>query len=302
MNDTLSPLVSVVIPSYNHGRFLGRALQSVLDQTYTNSEVIVIDNHSTDNTDAVMASFADPRITYLKLHNNGIIAASRNAGLRLAKGEWIAFLDSDDYWIRNKLEQCILNCSNNDVIYHRLMCYKALDSGYVKEDGVLDCRDITNNPHHNLLKYGPSLTTSGIIVKKNCLMALSGFDESINIVGGEDYDLWLRLAGNNCKFKFINSYLGYYLINGNHVTSAEKSLKIITYLNKKHFELFLYGCPDWAHKSMLASYIKMQRYTEAKNYGYKVVSSLPFIRVINIFRLLIRAVVLRRVFSIRAIS
>ena len=122
MNDTVSPLVSVVIPSYNHGRFLGRALQSVLDQTYTNSEVIVVDNHSTDNTDEVMASFADQRITYLKIHNNGIIAASRNAGLRLAKGEWIAFLDSDDYWSGNKLEQCILNRSNNDVIYHRLMC------------------------------------------------------------------------------------------------------------------------------------------------------------------------------------
>ena len=129
MNDTVSPLVSVVIPSYNHGRFLGRALQSVLDQTYTKSEVIVIDNHSTDNTDAVMASFADLRITYIKIHNNGIIAASRNIGLRLAKGEWIAFLDSDDYWSRNKLEQCILNRSNNDVIYHKLMCYKALDSG-----------------------------------------------------------------------------------------------------------------------------------------------------------------------------
>ena len=243
MNDTVSPLVSVVITSYNHGRFLGRALQSVLDQTYTNSEVIVVDNHSTDNTDEVMASFADQRITYLKIHNNGIIAASRNAGLRLAKGEWIAFLDSDDYWSGNKLEQCILNRSNNDVIYHRLMCYKALDSGYFKEDGRLDCRDISNNPHHNLLKYGPSLTTSGILVKK-----------------------------------------------------------IITYLNKKHFELFLYDCPNWAHKSMLASYIKMQRYTEAKNYGYKVVSSLPFIRVVNIFRLLMRAVVLRKFFSIRAIS
>ena len=138
MNDTVSPLVSVVIPSYNHGRFLGRALQSVLDQTYTKSEVIVIDNHSTDNTDAVMASFADLRITYIKIHNNGIIAASRNIGLRLAKGEWIAFLDSDDYWSRNKLEQCILNRSNNDVIYHKLMCYKALDSGYIKEEGGLD--------------------------------------------------------------------------------------------------------------------------------------------------------------------
>ena len=70
MNNSLTSLVSVVIPSYNHARYISRALQSVLDQTYTNWEAIVIDNHSTDNTDKVMVSFADPRITYLKIHNN----------------------------------------------------------------------------------------------------------------------------------------------------------------------------------------------------------------------------------------
>jgi glycosyltransferase involved in cell wall biosynthesis len=96
MNDNASPLVSVVIPTYNHARYLGRALQSVLDQTYKNWEAIVIDNHSTDNTAELIASFADQRITYLKIHNNGVIAASRNAGIRAAKGEWLAFLDSDD--------------------------------------------------------------------------------------------------------------------------------------------------------------------------------------------------------------
>ena len=70
MNDTATPLVSVVIPTYNHARYLGRALQSVLDQTYVNWEAIVIDNHSTDNSDEVTARFIDPRITYLKIHNN----------------------------------------------------------------------------------------------------------------------------------------------------------------------------------------------------------------------------------------
>ena len=96
MAETGTPLVSVVIPTYNHARYLARALQSVLDQTYTNWEAIVIDNHSTDNTDEVMASFADSRITLLKIHNNGVIAASRNIGIRAANSEWITFLDSDD--------------------------------------------------------------------------------------------------------------------------------------------------------------------------------------------------------------
>ena len=85
MNETAAPLVSVVIPTFNHASYLARALQSVLDQTYTNWEAIVIDNHSTDKTDEVMASFADPRIIYLKIHNNGVIAESRNVGIRAAK-------------------------------------------------------------------------------------------------------------------------------------------------------------------------------------------------------------------------
>ena len=104
MTENTAPLVSVVIPTYNHARFLDSALQSVLDQTYTHWEAIIIDNHSTDNTDEVMASFTDSRFTYIKIHNNGVIAASRNAGIRAAKGEFIAFLDSDDIWLPRKLE------------------------------------------------------------------------------------------------------------------------------------------------------------------------------------------------------
>ena len=101
MNATATPLVSVIIPTYNQAHYLVRALQSVLDQTYINWEAIVIDNYSTDNTDEVMADFADPSVTYLKIHNNGVIAASRNEGIRAAKGEWVAFLDSDDWWEKN---------------------------------------------------------------------------------------------------------------------------------------------------------------------------------------------------------
>ena len=73
-----TPLVSVVIPTYNHAHFLGVALESVIDQTYTNWEAIVIDNHSTDDTDAVVRSFKDSRISLLKIHNDGVIAASRS--------------------------------------------------------------------------------------------------------------------------------------------------------------------------------------------------------------------------------
>ena len=115
------PLVSVIMPTYNHAHFLGNALQSLLDQTYTNWEAIIIDNHSEDATDEVVRGFADPRITLLKIHNNGVIAASRNMGIRAAKGKWIAFLDSDDWWSSNKLHVCLDHINGKtDFIYHDL--------------------------------------------------------------------------------------------------------------------------------------------------------------------------------------
>ena len=94
MNSYSSPLVSIIIPTYNNAEFLGKALKSVIDQTYGSWEAIVIDNNSTDQTDEVINKFQDIRIKYYKISNYGIIAKSRNLGINLAKGEWIAFLDS----------------------------------------------------------------------------------------------------------------------------------------------------------------------------------------------------------------
>ena len=92
-------LIAVVIPTYNHAHFIGRAIQSVLDQTYTNWEILVVDNHSTDNTEEVIKSLNDGRIQLLKIHNSGVIGMSRNMGILKAKGDWIFLIDADDYFI-----------------------------------------------------------------------------------------------------------------------------------------------------------------------------------------------------------
>ena len=117
--DKTNTLVSIVVPTYNHSIYLKRALESIINQTYENWEVIVIDNHSTDNTFEVVANFKNNRIKYLQVHNKGIIAISRNIGIKSANGEWIAFLDSDDWWTRDKLEICIQSINEKvDFIYH----------------------------------------------------------------------------------------------------------------------------------------------------------------------------------------
>ena len=100
-------LVSIIMPSWNTGRFIGESIQSVLNQTYRNWELIIVDDCSTDNTDEVVASFQDERIRYFHNEHNSGAALTRNYALREARGEWIAFLDSDDLWEPEKLEHQI---------------------------------------------------------------------------------------------------------------------------------------------------------------------------------------------------
>ena len=124
----MNPLVSIIIPTYNRAEDLKRALQSVFDQTFTDWEVVVVDNHSIDNTDRLIESFNDPRIRLFKIHNEGVIAASRNLGLKHALGEYIAFLDSDDWWLPKKLEESIKYMNQGaDIVYHDLFYVTKFD-------------------------------------------------------------------------------------------------------------------------------------------------------------------------------
>lgn len=100
-------LVSIVMPSYNCGRFIRETIKSVLAQTYSNWELLFVDDCSTDDTETIVRSFDDSRIHYYKNEQNSGAAVSRNRALREAKGHWIAFLDSDDLWLPEKLERQI---------------------------------------------------------------------------------------------------------------------------------------------------------------------------------------------------
>ena len=106
-NSHMEELVSIIMPSYNTAQYIGDSVRSVINQTYTNWELIIVDDCSTDHTDAVVASFQDERIRYFKNERNSGAAVSRNKALREVKGKWVAFLDSDDLWHPEKLEKQI---------------------------------------------------------------------------------------------------------------------------------------------------------------------------------------------------
>ena len=105
--------VSIIMPSYNTAKFIAESINAVLNQTYSDWELIIVDDCSTDNTDEVVATFTDQRIRYLKNEENSGAAVSRNRALKEAKGKWIAFLDSDDLWMQDKLEKQIKFMEDN---------------------------------------------------------------------------------------------------------------------------------------------------------------------------------------------
>lgn len=225
MNSSAKPVISIVIPTYNHAHYLGRCLQSVLDQTYENWEAIVIDNHSIDKTDEVVRNFADPRITLLKIHNDGVIAASRNMGIRAAKGEWVAFLDSDDWWKPSKLQVCIDHSNNKtDFIYHDLKIIKEIPTRF--QLGCIKSWQVKKPVLIDLLVNGNAIATSSVVVRKKLLDQIGGMNESKNMVAAEDYNSWLRIAQITDNFRYIPKVLGCYLLQRGGMSRKDMSVSM----------------------------------------------------------------------------
>lgn len=218
MNSQL-PVISIIIPTYNQADLLQVALQSVLNQTLQNWEAIVIDNYSEDNTKEIVESIHDTRIKHVFYSNKGIIAASRNHGIHLARADIIAFLDSDDVWYPSKLSTCF-DCLNQgaDAVCHGL---------WIRKDGLLKNKLIPTSQPKNifktlLFKGNSAIATSAVILKKQCFTRFGVFSEDSNVVTAEDYELWLRLSKNNIKWGFISEVLGEYTI---HSKNASGNIK-----------------------------------------------------------------------------
>lgn len=219
MINSMMPLISIVIPTYNHAHYLGCALQSVLDQTYENWEAIVIDNYSTDKTNEILMKFTDPRIIHLKIHNNGVIAASRNAGINKARGEWIAFLDSDDWWVSDKLQNCYDAINEKvDFIYHYLEIASNKPNYFGR--GIIKSRRVQLPIIMDLLVNGNPIVNSSVLVRKRLLIKIGGINENKTIIAAEDYSTWLRIAELTNQFLCLPLNLGYYRVHEQNTSGA----------------------------------------------------------------------------------
>ena len=183
--------VSVVIPAYNAERFIAMSIDSALSQTSPPKEIIVVDDGSIDNTRAIVARYGN-KVRYIYQPNAGP-AAARNMGVKEARGEWIGFLDSDDYWDQDHLEQ-LMRSAEAQKEAMLIYCGKK----WVDSDG----KDIPDSPRQTSFPSGWIFSglftenyissTSVVLVKRSIVLDVGGFNTKLR--NAEDYDLWLRIA------------------------------------------------------------------------------------------------------------
>jgi len=211
-----NPLVSIIIPTYNHAHFLGAALDSVLKQTFADWEAIVIDNFSDDDTVRVVESFADPRVRLVQFANQGVIAASRNHGIALTFAPYVAFLDSDDTWQPEKLALSLEKLhAGFDLVCH---AETWVGPGKRRREVMYGPRERAS--YEMLLFEGNCISTSAVVVARKLLEQAGCFSENPAFNTAEDYDLWLKLVAQGARVEFITRVLGDYLIHDTNQSKA----------------------------------------------------------------------------------
>lgn len=211
-----NPQVSVVIPTHNRASTVVRAIRSVLRQTYQNFEIILVDDGSTDSTREVLEHLSDTRLRYIRHDRNLGGGAARNTGIEAARGKYIAFLDSDDEWLPEKLERQVQLLEKSDpsvgVIY----------SGYSYIDENT-CSIDSRVPRYRGLIIDELLggnvvgTASTVVVRRSCFGGVRRFDSSM--LSCQDWDMWISLA-KNFRFDFVPEILvRYHCDDGGRITN-----------------------------------------------------------------------------------
>jgi len=228
--------VSIIVPCYNHGHYLSHAISSVLAQTFTHWEAIIVDDGSTDNTHEVAAQVADPRVHYIYQVNQGLSAA-RNTGIRSAVGEYLAFLDADDEWEPRFLERCVDVLSRQETVTAVVTLTRFID-----ESGTELPRQggqaIRSAEFRERLIEGGFFPPNAIVVQTDAVRQVGLFDESLTSV--EDWDLWLRITDAGGIMQSISEPLARYRIStGSMSTNAGRM-----HANRMAVLAKQYGHPD----------------------------------------------------------
>lgn len=236
--------VSVILPTYNRAPLLPRAINSVLKQTYTDFELIVVDDASQDNTRAVVLAFTDERVRYLRQANNGGVAAARNAGIAASAGHFLAFQDSDDLWHPHKLARQMQAWSEvgpeTAVIYSQFWRQKGQ-----RRTLFPSATDNLSGDILDVLLWQNVITTQAALARRDSLAQVGGFDERLPCL--VDWELWLRMA--SCfRFRFLAEPLVTVQFTQNSVSARETAVAdTLVYILQKHAALFQHNPHLLAH-------------------------------------------------------
>jgi glycosyltransferase involved in cell wall biosynthesis len=251
------PEVSVIIPTYNRSDLLSRAIRSVLNQTYRNFELIIVDDGSTDNTKQIVGEYQkkDKRIIYIWEKNSGGPAKPKNTGIQNSKGKYIAFLDDDDEWLSKKLEKQIKLFKISDKNLGFIGCNAIIINELDKK--ICDCHKVMNKKNkrafNSLLEDNIIHSASSIIVKKKVLNNVGFFDE--NFKYADDWDLWLRIS-KFYAFSSIPDNLYKYRVHGKNTMKSinlKEDIKVWENFYNKHKKEYLkYPNGDSEFKKKLA--------------------------------------------------
>ena len=259
----INPTVSIIIPTYNREKLIGKAIKSVLEQTFSDFELIVVDDASTDQTQTAVEQFQDLRIRYLHHQKNAGVCAARNTGLAAAQGRYIAFLDSDDEWRSDKLEKQIARFETAPervgVIYTWLQI--------IDEQGnsqKLRQPTARGDLQQDLIYDNIIGTPSTLMVKRDYIQKTEGFDTRLRCC--EDWDMWLQLA-RYCEFDVIEEPLVQYRNHAEKGRGSTNHSAVVTgymiFSQKHHTTLF-------QHYRQIGSFSQAQKADYLLNNGRRL--------------------------------
>lgn len=262
---------SIIIPNYN-SKYLERTIRSVIQQNYDGWELIIVDNKSPNNIYELVKKFKNYPIKLINIENKGIIAKSRNLGILESKFNWICFLDSDDFWVEDKLFEVKKFIEMNDlkkgILYHSVA-----NSNKKRNKGKLlkNLSQKISKPYFDsLLINGNFIAQSSIIIDKQTLHSVNMYDENVRKFSWEDYDLWLRLSKSNNNFYYINKILGYIWTEEEEGRISNQKQSFINSLN------FLHYYKNDLKKITHNNYVDSKVYKDILNYYFNTKSFLKF--------------------------
>lgn len=229
---TTSPVVSVIIPAYNSARYIQVAIASVTTQTFTDWELVVVDDGSTDGTPGLLANIPAGRVTALRQNNAGP-AAARNRGLAAARGEYVAFLDADDVWRPNYLVEMVGRLRRAPTAVAAFASWQYMDTnGELLPQAVVLAPEAARTLPEELT-WRNALVPSAALVRRQAVEACRGFDPELG--RAEDWDLWLRLS-NVGDFEVVPCVMVWYRTHAdNRTDKIEEEEHGVIHMHEHHF-------------------------------------------------------------------